>query len=153
MAVNDNDKAMLVLLEQIQKKLSESHVLNGGWDILLARVESMDKRQEEVLSDLLEIKQTIYDPDTGLFARLGEVKHAHSDAQHDVDQALGELTQWKKTEETKTAKIDAALKAIEELKSWKASITRFVWIVIVPAMGSLFAKIAYDLISTHIQLK
>tara|TARA_R110000824_G_scaffold373862_5_gene564315 strand:+ start:111 stop:398 length:288 start_codon:yes stop_codon:yes gene_type:complete len=53
--------------------------LDGKLDRVMDSIETVKQRQEEIATDVSEIKRAIYDPDLGLYARIRE------------------LEQWKKT--------------------------------------------------------
>jgi len=38
-------------------------------------IENMSERQDEMLDDVKKIKEAVYDPDSGIYARLRELEH------------------------------------------------------------------------------
>lgn len=61
------------LLLQLQQKLVGSAVLNGGFDTLLIKINSLEENQNIISQKIDMIHEAIYDPDDGLFARIKDV--------------------------------------------------------------------------------
>tara|TARA_Y100000590_G_scaffold457367_1_gene609856 strand:- start:2706 stop:2990 length:285 start_codon:yes stop_codon:yes gene_type:complete len=48
--------------------------LNGKLDIMMQNINTVKDKQEEMAEDISQIKQAVYHPDTGLYARLRELE-------------------------------------------------------------------------------
>ncbi len=155
-------KAVIDSLERtlghIQDKLKSAHVLNGGFDRLMEKVESIEGTQEKILGELNTVKATIYDPDTGIYSRIKAVDDRSDERTHALDKAISDL----KTEQGKTAeatkkhdvevdKVKELEKKVEEFTKWKANVTKIIWAIVVP-IATTFGKIIYDFLASHVQI-
>lgn len=48
--------------------------MNGKFDIMIQSIDTVKERQEEIAEDVAKIKQAVYHPDSGLYARLRELE-------------------------------------------------------------------------------
>jgi type II secretory pathway component PulF len=48
--------------------------LSGKLDIMMQNINSVKEKQEEVAEDITQIKEAVYHPDAGLYARLRELE-------------------------------------------------------------------------------
>jgi len=48
--------------------------LNGKLDIMMQNINTVKDKQEEMAEDISQIKQAVYHPDSGLYARLRELE-------------------------------------------------------------------------------
>lgn len=67
MALDQKDRD---LLEQINKKLLSSSVLNGGFDKLVVVVTQIKDKQDETSDKIDAVQKALYEPTTGLFSRM-----------------------------------------------------------------------------------
>jgi hypothetical protein len=65
------------MLEKLDRKLEDAHVLNGGFDTLMKKVEKIEsvqeqlgKCQEATSEKVTAIHTAIYDPEKGLYAKV-----------------------------------------------------------------------------------
>jgi hypothetical protein len=79
MSDTKSDKELQMLLESISAKINSSAVLNGGFDKMLVIVENIKEKQAETSKKVDEIHRGLYEPDSGLYAR---VKSVESGIQH-----------------------------------------------------------------------
>lgn len=49
--------------------------MNGKFDIMIQSIDTVKERQEEIAEDVAKIKQAVYHPDSGLYARLRELEN------------------------------------------------------------------------------
>lgn len=122
-------------LGHIQDKLKSAHVLNGGFDRLMEKVVSIEGTQEKILGEVNTIKETIYDPDEGIYSRIKGASDDAEDLVQGLDKAMIGMQQQ-----------------ITDLKTWKSNVSKLMWAIIVPLAGT-FGKILYDVITQHVQLK
>lgn len=146
-------------LNHIQEKLKSAHVLNGGFDRLMEKVDSIEGTQEKILGELNTVKATIYDPDTGIYSRIKAVDDRNDERAHAIDKTISEIkvSQEKIAETTKNhsdevQKVKELEKKVEDLSKWKANANKIVWAVVVPVVTT-FGKIIYDFLAAHVQLK
>ncbi len=62
------------LLEKIYAKVSNSAVLNGGFDRLVHTVDKLVEKQKESTEKLETISDTLYDPETGLYHKIKSIE-------------------------------------------------------------------------------
>lgn len=62
------------LLEKIYAKVSNSAVLNGGFDKLVHTVDKLVEKQRESTEKLETISDTLYDPETGLYHKIKSIE-------------------------------------------------------------------------------
>jgi len=48
--------------------------LNGKFDIMMSNLDTVKDKQEEIAQDIVQIKEAVYNPDSGLYARLRELE-------------------------------------------------------------------------------
>ena len=48
--------------------------LNGKFDIMMQNLETVKDKQEEIAQAIVPIKEAVYNPDAGLYARLRELE-------------------------------------------------------------------------------
>jgi len=62
-------EAQKVVLEAIHKKIVSSAALNGGFDILMFKIEKIEQNQEQLVNKVDKIHDAIYDPNDGIFSK------------------------------------------------------------------------------------
>lgn len=125
------------LLANIQAKVLSSAALNGGFDNLMFKIESMEQSQSNMSDKVDMIHDALYKPDDGFFARVKQVEtsatvsHTHVETVHALDAS------------------------VKDLKRWKGLVNRVTkWIVVAVGGGAvtLIGKLLYDFISGHIRV-
>ena len=48
--------------------------MNGKFDIMIQSFDTVKEKQEEMADDVAKIKEAVYNPDSGLYARLRELE-------------------------------------------------------------------------------
>ena len=48
--------------------------INGKFDIMIQSIDTVKEKQEEMAEDVAKIKEAVYNPDSGLYARLRELE-------------------------------------------------------------------------------
>ena len=49
--------------------------MNGKFDIMIQSIDTVKEKQEEMADDVAKIKEAVYNPDSGLYARLRELEN------------------------------------------------------------------------------
>lgn len=62
------------LLEKIYSKISNSAVLNGGFDKLVHTVDNIVEKQRESTEKLENISETLFDPENGLYHKVKSIE-------------------------------------------------------------------------------
>jgi hypothetical protein len=87
------------LLQNIQQKLDKSAALNGGFDRLLYKIDSIENSQNAIATKVDKIHEAIYDPDEGLFARISTSKSEQTNALNGIEKKVIEISAWKEQKE------------------------------------------------------
>jgi hypothetical protein len=137
------------LLDEIQRKISSSAALNGGFDTLLFKIDKIEQCQGQIVTKVDKIHDSIYDPSDGIFARISESKIENSHQHNEFSQKLAELSEWKKykekTESKHDATVDEASEKIASLEKTVDSLTKsrnvawdvFKWLAVALAGGGV----------------
>lgn len=100
-------------LDEISKKLSSSSALNGGFETLLYKIDKIEQSQGQLVSKVDKIHDAIYDPNDGIFSKLGEYKLENASKVNEIEQNINELSLWK---EAKDKEEDKAEKTEDKTK-------------------------------------
>ncbi len=115
-------------LNEIQKKLSNSSALNGGFETLLYKIDKIEQSQGQLVNKVDKIHDAIYDPNDGIFSKLSEYKLENAEQLNDMSQEVTELHLWKenreKEEEKETKKSDIVDKKIDDIEKSVDSLLR-----------------------------
>lgn len=150
---------LLELLSEIQGKL-KAPALNGGFDTLMYKVGKIEEGQEKILERVSMLNETIYDPDTGIFARIKEAENVKSEEivkveknidamqiQHEHDiKKIHDLLNLTEKSETQIRDLESDVKT---LMRWKNSVvSSFKWILVTASTTAIgiLVKAVYDII-------
>lgn len=87
------------VLTDIKQKLHSSAALNGGFDILLHKIDKIEQSQGQIVGKVEKIHDAIYDPSEGIFSKLSESKIEYAQQFGVLEQKLTEISEWKKHKE------------------------------------------------------
>lgn len=143
-------------LSQVQEKLKDSHVLNGGFDRLMEQVAKIEQTQDKILDEVNTIKDTIYDPDDGLYSRIRSTSDKNIGKVHDIDKSMSELkVKYEKDIEILEKlekdidKLENLSIKIDDISRWKETINKILLALTVPSITAI-VKLLYDIINnTH----
>jgi len=93
-------------LDEIQRKLSNSSALNGGFDTLLFKIDKIEQSQGQLVNKVDKIHDAIYDPNDGIFSKLSEYKLENTNQVNEITQNLSELQVWKEVKDKEEEKVD-----------------------------------------------
>lgn len=113
-------------IDEINKKLSSSAALNGGFDTLLYKIDKIEQSQGQLVNKVDKIHDAIYDPNDGIFSKLSEYKLESANQFGDVTKNVSELQLWKEVKEKEgtkdelksdvvTQKVDTLERSVESL--------------------------------------
>jgi chromosome segregation ATPase len=151
----------ITVLDEIQRKLSNSAALNGGFDTLLYKIDKIEQSQGQLVNKVDKIHDAIYDPNEGIFSKLSEFKLENAGKIGDISQDLVEINAWKKhlekdgdkfdkTTEATTAKVLELEKHVETLVKSKHDMWALVkWIAV--AMGGGIITLFFAWLETKIK--
>lgn len=122
------------ILDDIQRKITTSSALNGGFDTLLHKVDRIEQNQgqistttDQLVSTTTKIHDAIYDPTDGIFAKLSETRLEHATHLSEVEQKIVELSEWKKhREKVDDKETDVSVVAGEKITSLEHRVEQLV---------------------------
>ena len=150
---------LLELLSEIQGKL-KAPALNGGFDTLMYKVEKIEEGQEKILERISTLNDTIYNPDTGLYARIKEAENVKSEELVEVEKSIGamsiqhehdiknihELLNQSERSELQIRELELDVK---NLMKWKSSVVASIkWFLVTASTTAIgiLVKAAYDVL-------
>ena len=158
---HDDDTRRMIF--EVQEKVVNSPVLNGGFDRLYMKIESIESTQAQISERVDSIHDAIFNPDEGLFSRISNAKVEQIEVIAEVDKQLASLSTWKDQQDKLTEK-DAGVdqqvatslltqqKQLDELVKWKSIVSsagKWLLAALVGACISLMFKLLYDAIILH----
>lgn len=131
---DDGDEAreeIKQLLSAIKKTIDKASVLDGGFDNVVSKIndiksttqklesstQKLEKSVDSLNKEMGVLSKSIYDPDTGLYARIKMVDYkinANNEATNDLCEDIGKSYRSIKENETNLQKMDKRLEEIEK---------------------------------------
>lgn len=151
------------ILREVQAKVDKAEVLNGGFDRLYVKIESMETAQNQIVERVDSIHDAIFNPDEGIFSRLAQSKVDQIEAVNELDKQIVSISSWKDNQDKTSAKdaeltqkisdsLDEHRKLIDDFTKWKSIVTSVgKWTIAAIGGGavSMVFKIVYDTITLH----
>jgi len=151
------------LLQNIQQKLDKSAALNGGFDRLLYKIDSIENSQNAIATKVDKIHEAIYNPDEGLFARISTSKNEQASALNDIEKKVIEISAWKEQKEKEGNQTEAEVEkfgnkivvienSVDSLLSFKTSTLGLAkWVM--AAVGGGVITLLFKVFYTYVILK
>ena len=163
-ALESTKKQML----EMQNRIMAAPAMNGGFSTLMYKIEKIEQGQTQLVEKVDDIRIVLYDPDSGLYARIKNVENSKvndSDIKELVEN-ISEIKHWKETKEDLceeesndlellSKKIIEQENTIKEIRSWhdrQAAITKWLAVTIGTVFISTLGKFIYDLMIDHVKL-
>jgi len=143
-------KIVLQKVENMEHKITSAKSLNGGFDKLAGDVEHIKEAQREVLDAVRGVKQTLYEPDSGLFSRVKELETESERRKEFIIESKPalefskELAVWKRQADKDLADFEKLQIEFAKLQDWKAGAQRVIWLI-ATAAGGMWVKHFMDL--------
>ena len=143
-------KIVLQKVENMEHKITSAKSLNGGFDKLAGDVEHIKEAQREVLDAVRGVKQTLYEPDSGLFSRVKElesdskIRNAYVQETKPALDFAKELVVWKKHADKELEQFEKLQIEFAKLQDWKQGAQRVIWLI-ATAAGGMWVKHFMDL--------
>ena len=143
-------KIVLQKVENMEHKITSAKSLNGGFDKLAGDVEHIKEAQKEVLDAVRGVKQTLYEPDSGLFSRVKELETESERRKEFIIESKPalefskELVVWKRQADKDLADFEKLQIEFAKLQDWKAGAQRVIWLI-ATAAGGMWVKHFMDL--------
>lgn len=155
-----DNKNLQLLVESIANKMNSSPALNGGFDKMLVMVEHIQEKQEETGEKVNKIHEGLYNPDTGLYARVKMIENTTELFGKNHAAIAANLKKLTAVDEdlTKKAETTSKLKKIagedlEKLESvikvksaWSDIWTKAIWFVVGGSLAAL-GKAIWDAVA------
>lgn len=171
MSGTKSDKDLEMILEGIAVKINNATVLNGGFDRMMVVVENIKEKQNETTKKVDEIHKGLYEPDTGLYARVKSIEtgvqhmvddfksHAAADdvnmngirisldkliaKDKDLEEKVGHTAKLKQIAGNDLEKLESVIKAKTTAGEW---FSKIVWALVLAILGGL-GKTLWDAIN------
>ena len=143
-------KIVLEKVEKVENKITNAKSMNGGFDKLLNEVEHIKDTQKEDLAAVKGVKQTLYEPDSGLFSRVKEleseskVRNAYVKETKPALDFAKELVVWKKHADKELEQFEKLQIEFAKLQDWKNGAQKVIWLI-ATAAGGMWVKHFMDL--------
>jgi len=143
-------KIVLQKVENMEHKITSAKSLNGGFDKLAGDVEHIKEAQREVLDAVRGVKQSLYEPDSGLFSRVKELETESERRKEFIIESKPalefskELAVWKRQADKDLADFEKLQIEFAKLQDWKAGAQRVIWLI-ATAAGGMWVKHFMDL--------
>ena len=143
-------KLVLQKVENMEHKITSAKSLNGGFDKLAGDVEHIKEAQREVLDAVRGVKQSLYEPDSGLFSRVKELETESERRKEFIIESKPalefskELAVWKRQADKDLADFEKLQIEFAKLQDWKAGAQRVIWLI-ATAAGGMWVKHFMDL--------
>jgi len=153
---------------EMQDRILSAPAMNGGFTTLLYKVENIENSQSQLVEKVDQIHGVLYEPDTGLYARIKNVEKdcLPEGALDDIEKDIQEIKIWKNSEEKLSAKEEAHVSENDKIlnnhemiiKDLQETIEKYntagKWLLVSVGGGllSMLGKLIYDLIAGHIQI-
>lgn len=153
---------------EMQNKILSTPAMNGGFSTLMYKIEKIEQSQGQLVEKVDDIRDVLYDPDNGIYARIKSVENSIIDPDRfsTLETEISSIKTWKVSEEKSAEKESSQEEKVEkllaehdvslrELQRWyqkQAAITR--WLAITIGAGVLggIGKFIYEFILDHIKL-
>jgi hypothetical protein len=129
------------LVDKIIVKLKDSTpVLNGGWDVMMSQLSTIDGRVED-------LKNTIYDPEHGIYTRISAIQgdvRSLVEWRGDTQKQLDTITDEQEHIDDKLAN---AVRNVDDIVEWKKKLNGIVkWVVLTAGSSGVgaLAKIFFE---------
>jgi hypothetical protein len=131
--ITNSNNVETKMLSEIQRKVITSKALNGGFDVLMYKVDKIEETQGKIVETVSSIHNAIYHPDDGLFARINSVKSSQVEDKNNIEKQLIEINSWKAKEESSSSeaknsgkeiakKVTEQDNTISNLENWKKNV-------------------------------
>ena len=155
-----SEEQLLAEIRDIKSTLKSAPALNGGFDRLVVTVEHIKAKSEETSVQLTKLSEALYDPDSGVHARikvveaLVESERQLTKLQTDTDaklleklnSSLEEALEAKKVTERLQTIAGTNLEDLDALVQFRKNFNKLYWLLVAGIISS-FAKFFWDLLA------
>lgn len=157
------DASALEMLSQVQNKVINAAALNGGFDRLITKVESIELGQSQIVDRVDSIHNAIFDQNDGLFSLMHQSRLSRAQEKAEIDMQIAGIENWKDHQQkisdknTKEAdefgvmlqKQQAELEAIVKWKHAVSSTFKWVMTALGGSIVTVVGKFLHDWVFSH----
>lgn len=153
---------------EMQDKILSAPAMNGGFTTLMYKVENIEKSQSQLVQKVDQIHGVLYEPDTGLYARLKKVENdcAPSETIDVLEKDIQEIKIWKNSEEKQSEKEEVkdvekdkilseheiTLKEIQRHVNRYNAATKWIAVSLGGGLISMLIKLIYEYVTGHVKI-
>lgn len=152
------------LLHDIQQRVENSQVLNGGFETMLYKIDKIEESQGTIVNNVNEINEAIYQPDHGIFSRIASLKSDVDGHNQILQTRLETIDSWltqsehdkideKREKDSLCEKIQSQQRTIESLERWKANVTsaaKWILTTVGASAVTITMKLLYDYVISRV---
>jgi|GEM_PF-3167430 len=118
-------------IAEMQNKILSAPAMNGGFSTLMYKIEKIEQSQEKIAEKVDDIRDVLYDPDSGLYARIKNVETQAAEVERveNLEEEIKYIKNWKESkdklaekEEIEEADVEKILRehaeVLKELQKW-----------------------------------
>jgi hypothetical protein len=112
--------------------------MNGGFEKLFEKVNKIETTQEKMIIDINEIKDEIYDPNSGLYSKIKNCESNGLEKMHNLEKEFFELKYENKYVKNDLSKIKDIDNTLNEFNKIKDNYSKFTWMLIAAVLSNVF---------------
>jgi hypothetical protein len=163
-AIEHNRRQIL----EMQTRILSAPAMNGGFSTLMYKIDKIEQSQNQLVEKVDEVRNVLYDPDNGLYARIKTVENDSIELEkfEDLEEKFEEIKIWKNSieklsekEEIHDEDIEKIIRnhdeIIKELQRWyqrQAAITKWLTVTLGTGIVGAIGKLIHFYFSNHIQI-
>ena len=153
---------------EMQDIILAAPAMNGGFTTLLYKVENIEQCQTQLVEKIDQIHSVMYEPDTGLYARIKNVEKSSipEGSLDNIEKDIQEIKIWKHAEEKTSVKDDVRIsennkmlnfheiiiKDLQETVNKYNTVIKWLLVSIGGGLLSLIGKIVYEFVSGRVKI-
>lgn len=157
------DASALEMLSQVQNKVVNAAALNGGFDKLISKVESIGNAQSQIVDRVDSIHNAIFDQNDGLFSLMHQSRLSRAQEKAEIDIQIANLDNWRENQQKNTdhvvkeseqinvmlQKYQAELDSMTEWRKNVSSTLKWIATALGGSVITVLGKFLHDWITLH----
>lgn len=155
-------------IAEMQNKILSAPAMNGGFSTLMYKIEKIEQSQEKLVEKVDDIRDVLYDPDSGLYARIKNVENQTAEVERveNLEEEIKYIKSWKENkdklaarEEIEEADVEKILRehaeVLKELQKWyerQAAAIKWLALTLGTALFGIVGKIVHAYIMNQIKM-
>lgn len=144
---------------EMQNRILSAPAMNGGFSNLMYKIEKIEQSQEKLVEKVDDIRDVLYDPDSGLYARIKNVENQTAEVERveNLEEEIKYIKSWKESkdklaekEEIEEADVEKILRehaeVLKELQKWyerQAGAIKWIALTLGTALFGIIGKIIH----------